>query len=134
MPTNVATYTEGNGDVLLYTDKGTVHLLNDPTNPGNVISDNYTGNGSNGTMLIDGDYLYFAGGDKNSNPRAWIYNIKSASDIKTVHTFESGDGVIGNSYGVKVVNNKVYLSFSGGTSLATLKAVSYTHLTLPTKA
>ena len=121
MPTNVATYTEGNGDVLLYTDKGTVHLLNDPTNPGNVISDNYTGNGSNGTMLIDGDYLYFAGGDKNSNPRAWIYNIKSASDIKTVHTFESGDGIIGNSYGVKVVNNKVYLSFSGGTSLATLR-------------
>ena len=120
-PTNVATYTEGNGDVLLYTDERTVHLLNDPTNPGNVISDNYTGNGSNGTMLIDGDYLYFAGGDKNSNPRAWIYNIKSASDIKTVHTFESGDGVIGNSYGVKVVNNKVYLSFSGGTSLATLK-------------
>jgi len=56
MPTNVATYTEENGDVLLYTDKGTVHLLNDPTNPGNVISDNYTGNGSNGSMLIDGDY------------------------------------------------------------------------------
>ena len=71
MPTRVATY----GDIL-YTDHTTVHNISDPANPVNISNDNYTGRGSNGQMVIHGDYLYFAGGDKNSNPRAWIYNIK----------------------------------------------------------
>ena len=104
---------------LLYTDKKTVHNISDPTNPVEISDHNYVGESSNGEMEIYGDYLYITGGGHKSwdNPRAWIYNIKDYTDIKTTFAFE--DTV--QSHDVKVVNNKVYFSFSGQRALGDLK-------------
>ena len=112
-PHRVASY--GN---LLYTDQRTVHNISDPTNPVNLSDENYAGSGSNGHMVIYGDDLFFAGGDKNSNPRAWIYNINDYTDVKTLFSYED-DNL--NSHDVGVANNKVYFAYSGKvTSVATV--------------
>ena len=59
-------------------------------------------------MVIYGDDLFFARGDKNANPRALIYNINDYTDVKTLFSYED-DNL--NSYDVGVANNKAYFAY-----------------------